>query len=460
MHIIADMQFQHKTCISAVFICLCCISLSRIVLIVMQVDHSRENQVTELLQKQTGALRSDYTTLVEDAPTRAQPSNTTDTDPERKAPGRNITTGSLNMKSLPRRTTENQISQHKTQFQRTIVTAYFRIKHKHSYEEYMQWMQNILSLKDAMVIYTTRDMVPIITSFRTHAWDRTKVIVTTLQDTTMATNYTDAFWAQQKTLDWAPKFHPSKEIYWIWNEKTEFLKRIVDQNPFKSEFFAWVDIGYMRSKKYNGKEMLLNIPADLKEDQVLMLDVSTLVNPPKHIGQNWVGGGFIGGYALGVIRWHKAYYNTLHENRNQFIGMDQPWMWRTCEKYKGLCQLVKPQPGNGNPWFYMAVYLSQSIVHSKKIQKPTPLETEQRKKAIKKINCMELVSRNMPIDKFGNVRVHHYEATGNNGKWNEKQRWNKMDLKFPCTILVCRCKHTRTGWPQITTRISMSYTHF
>lgn len=59
---------------------------------------------------------------------------------------------------------------------------------------------------------------------------------------------------------------------------------------------------------------------------------------------------------------------------------------------------------------------------------------------------MELVSRNMPIDKFGDVRVHHYLATGNNGKWNENQRWNKMDLKFPCTIwYVGANTHGRDG---------------
>lgn len=114
MHSIADMQSQHKTCISAVFICLCCISLTRIVLITMQVDHSREHQVTGLLQKQGGALSSDYTTLVNDTRTLHQLSNTTNTHPERRAPGKNIITRSSNIKLPLPLTTETQTSQHKT----------------------------------------------------------------------------------------------------------------------------------------------------------------------------------------------------------------------------------------------------------------------------------------------------------------------------------------------------------
>lgn len=102
------MQSQHKTCISSVFICICCVSLTRIVLIVMQVHHSPDNQGTALLQKHAGAPRSDYTKLVRDTPTLTKTSKNTDTHPERRAAGKNITTGPSNVKSLPQRTTRNK----------------------------------------------------------------------------------------------------------------------------------------------------------------------------------------------------------------------------------------------------------------------------------------------------------------------------------------------------------------
>jgi len=84
-----------------------------------------------------------------------------------------------------------------------------------------------------------------------------------------------------------------------------------------SDFFAWIDFGYVRNTLHNGEMMLRNIPRDLKTDQVLMLDVTNLLG-----GTKMIGGGFIGGYAPGITRWHQEYYSQ------------------------------------GNPWFYMTAYLS------------------------------------------------------------------------------------------------------
>jgi len=43
----------------------------------------------------------------------------------------------------------------RSRFNHTVVTSYFRIKSKHSRNEYNTWMRNILSMQDAMVIFTT-----------------------------------------------------------------------------------------------------------------------------------------------------------------------------------------------------------------------------------------------------------------------------------------------------------------
>merc|ERR1719237_403548 len=41
----------------------------------------------------------------------------------------------------------------------TIVTAYFKMRSKHSHEEYLSWMSNMLTLKDCMVIFTQPELV-------------------------------------------------------------------------------------------------------------------------------------------------------------------------------------------------------------------------------------------------------------------------------------------------------------
>merc|ERR1719357_449892 len=48
----------------------------------------------------------------------------------------------------------------------TIISAFYHIKSKHSYDEYLTWMINFLSLTDCMVIFTQPDMVSTIKSMR------------------------------------------------------------------------------------------------------------------------------------------------------------------------------------------------------------------------------------------------------------------------------------------------------
>ena len=41
----------------------------------------------------------------------------------------------------------------------TIVTAYYKMRSKHSYEEYLSWMSNMLTFTDCMVIFTEQNLV-------------------------------------------------------------------------------------------------------------------------------------------------------------------------------------------------------------------------------------------------------------------------------------------------------------
>mmetsp|Transcript_23561 Transcript_23561/g.38386 ORF Transcript_23561/g.38386 Transcript_23561/m.38386 type:complete len:665 (-) Transcript_23561:97-2091(-) len=156
----------------------------------------------------------------------------------------------------------------------TIVTAYFNIDSKHPHDDYIRWMKNMLSLKDPMVIFTSPDMVPTFHSLRSHASNSTKIITMELNETLMSRTYDVQFWQDQYAKDPERKAHRSYFIYWIWNEKLEFLRRTIEENPFHSDFFAWVDIGSFRVSNLNDQVMLKQIPAGLKQNQVLGLDVS------------------------------------------------------------------------------------------------------------------------------------------------------------------------------------------
>jgi hypothetical protein len=58
-----------------------------------------------------------------------------------------------------------------------VVSGYFNMKSKYPQEKYLNWMKNLLSIQDAMVIYTEPSMVPFMSSLRQHAVNRTVFVV-------------------------------------------------------------------------------------------------------------------------------------------------------------------------------------------------------------------------------------------------------------------------------------------
>jgi len=239
----------------------------------------------------------------------------------------------------------------------TIVTAYFKITSKHTHTEYNQWMENTMSLNDPMVIYTSPDLVPAMKRLRSHALERTKVIPMELHEMRMPTQYgIQPFWEIQHAMDPEKTINKSYHLYWIWNEKLEFLRRTIAENPFQSNFFAWVDIGYFRTPKYNHRVMLQQIPTALEQDQILGLDVRGFGGKGNHMG-----GGFIGGYTAGILRFHSIFYALLEAHKHEFIGVAQQWFKRGCIENEGLCVLVKPDKDHGDPWFFMAPYMMGMI---------------------------------------------------------------------------------------------------
>lgn len=233
----------------------------------------------------------------------------------------------------------------------TIVTAYFDIPSKRLAQDYLPWIQRFMTLQDNMIIFTSLDQVPLFQKLREHQ-PNTKVIAIALDETHVVRDFGGMdFWQRQADLD-PEKYLHSKELYVIWNEKGHFLERAMELNPYGSDFFAWVDMGYLRDSLLENQRMIRYLPAVFTRNQALFLDVRKLVADQKYLG-----GGFIGGYKEGLTLWIKEYYSLLQANRDRFLGKDQPWMFETCLQNQGLCLLVEPRDTYGDPWFYMAPLL-------------------------------------------------------------------------------------------------------
>jgi Bacterial protein of unknown function (HtrL_YibB) len=237
----------------------------------------------------------------------------------------------------------------------TIVTAFYNISSKRTYEEYKPWIQHFASLKDNMIIFTSPELVPIMKKYRK---SRPNSYIESLPLSKLEILHEFGgmnFWRYQHSLDEEYKIH-SPDLYIIWNSKGHFIQRGIDRNPFNSTFFAWVDIGYFRNAGCNNQRMIRYLPTTLSENQVMLLDVRGLVG-----GVNCVGGGFIGGFKDALSIWISRYFDLLHSHNHSFIGKDQPWMLNTCRRYSGSCMLIKPSPKYGDPWFFMAPYLNGKV---------------------------------------------------------------------------------------------------
>lgn len=127
----------------------------------------------------------------------------------------------------------------------TIVTAYFNIpKSKANHETYVKWMKNMLAIQNRMIIFCDASSFDLIKSLRKGNPCPTIIVETSFEEF-YCYKYVDIFRAQH-LLDHEKDIH-SVELYLIWNEKSNFLKRAIEiEKHFRnnhSDKFVWCDIG-------------------------------------------------------------------------------------------------------------------------------------------------------------------------------------------------------------------------
>ena len=67
-------------------------------------------------------------------------------------------------------------------------------------------------------------------------------------------------WEEQEASDPERSVGHSRQLYWIWNEKSHMLKIAAELNLFQSSYFTWLDIGAIRwSLLYDLSCVLVNI---------------------------------------------------------------------------------------------------------------------------------------------------------------------------------------------------------
>uniref|UniRef100_A0A158P657 Metallophos domain-containing protein n=1 Tax=Angiostrongylus cantonensis TaxID=6313 RepID=A0A158P657_ANGCA len=160
----------------------------------------------------------------------------------------------------------------------TIVTALIDIgrgewaRYRRPLEQYHLFMENLLSLKNNMVIFTDKASYDFIHKYRKNMGEmhRTKIHLVTLGDLPLS-SYLDVASKlieeehrseQLWRYNWDPamKDHPeskSAEYDVLVNSKSYFLYNASLEDPFTTEFFVWIDAGYGHGNQsvfpYNNK---------------------------------------------------------------------------------------------------------------------------------------------------------------------------------------------------------------
>ena len=140
-------------------------------------------------------------------------------------------------------------------------------------------------------------------------------------------NQTPLVWQGQ--LDTEKVKH--KRLFWARNLKSVFLQRAASANPFDSEYFFWIDVGYMLNAERQFQWDWFWPPKDIMQSHKIFL-----VSLQPTAGAVW------GGHQSAVLAWSEAYMSVFldYVARGRFVGKDQNLLSTTCLKRQDLCEFL------------------------------------------------------------------------------------------------------------------------
>lgn len=251
----------------------------------------------------------------------------------------------------------------------TIVTAYFKLeKSKASHDVYMNRMKNMLVIDNPMVIFCDKDSIECIQEFRKDKLEKTCIIEIHYKEF-YSYKYIYYFLEHYKR-DHEQNVGHNIFLYLIWNEKSNFLKKAIEKDHFKTDYFLWVDIGCFRRPNLD----FIHWPNPIRinqipKDKILLLQVYPFsekelsckmkIDLPNFQYTNRIGAPIFGGGKEILLKWHDLYYKMLEYfvSIDRFIGKDQSIMNSLYLLNQEHCELISWKPGCHDPWFYLQDYL-------------------------------------------------------------------------------------------------------
>lgn len=238
----------------------------------------------------------------------------------------------------------------------TVVSAYYPMKSKHTIQEYIVWMQVWNELPCNLVFFTPPELVEDFKELRGN--HPTKIIGMPFNELEAFKRYGTDLWISQYNMD-HERYH-TPELYAIWYEKKEFVKKAIDLNPFGTSKFVWCDAGACRSPQWIPH--IKNFPnADKIGDKLMVLRISDFENYESYMHMDCVGGTILAGSAEIWKSYYDKYDLMIREylDNGKFIGKDQSIIASVAKKYPELFTIVPRLPlDDFTCWFSLFFILS------------------------------------------------------------------------------------------------------
>ena len=255
----------------------------------------------------------------------------------------------------------------------TVVSAYYEMKSKYTKDHYKKWIRLFLqTISCPLVFFTDEHLVPFIQECRKDLPIR--IIVYPREDWLSTKRFPPSVWETLHTRDVEKNIH-APELYKVWYEKAEFVRKAIELNPFGHTKFLWTDAGILRSEGLAALVGEFPVASRIPVDRILVLNIMPFTERDNRIveidGQTFRGGGEdkprIGG---GVLAASAAVWTTYIEKYHSLIerfsktslfwGKEQTIMKTMYLENKNLFSFIQVHPAAPEPWFYSLLYLGAS----------------------------------------------------------------------------------------------------
>ena len=201
--------------------------------------------------------------------------------------------------------------------------------------------------------------------------DKTRIIILDKSEWVSNTKIDARVWTDSLEKDPEKDIH-TIDLYKIWHEKKEFLRRAINLNPFNHDDFVWADAGICRDP-YLAK-LIKDFPkaSRIPTDRVMLLNISPFTIDDYNIDQykdysikgnflnkDRIGGGIIAGPAKYILLWADLYDKVFNKyvSAGRFVGKDQSIMATVFLENKHMVSLVAVNKIMKEQWFYLLFYL-------------------------------------------------------------------------------------------------------